>query len=95
MNYFYLGIRFIALIALASFSSLSLATNILAVVSPRNTPDVLSGAHQFLNNTENHKIDLRTTDQFISLDESARDSLIKDSDIVFLGGVYGLSLIHI
>ena len=95
MNYFRLRAHFIAFIALASVSTTSLAANILAVVSPRNTPDVLSGAHQFLNNTENHQIVLRTTDQFVSLDEAARNSLMQNADIVFLGGVYGLSLIHI
>ena len=92
MNDSYLGARIIAFLILASFSSVSLAANILAVVSPRNTPDVLSGAHQFLSSSENHQIVLRTTDQFISLDESARDSLIKEADIVFLGGVYGDSV---
>lgn len=95
MTYFSLSarfIKFIALVSLASFSSVSLATNILTVVSPRNTADVLSGAHQFLNNTENHELVLRTTDQFIGLDETARDALIESADIVFVGGVYGDSV---
>ncbi|MEM8500352.1 MAG: cobaltochelatase subunit CobN [Pseudomonadota bacterium] len=81
--------RFAVFIVCISFSYLSLAADILAIVSPRNTADVLSGAHQFLNNTNNHNIQLRTTDQFLSLDELSRDSLIKSADIVFLGGVYG------
>ncbi len=89
MNYFRLRARFIAFMVLMGVSTTSLAANILAVVSPRNTPDVLSGAHQFLSNTENHQIVLRTTDQIVSLDEAARNSLMQNADIVFLGGVYG------
>ena len=69
-----------------------LSANILAVVSPRNTADVLSGAHQFLKENKGHKIALRTTDQFIDLSEAERDKLLKKADLVFVGGVYGDSV---
>jgi len=62
------------------------------VISPRNTADVLSGAHQFLKVNSEHKITLRTTDQFNGLEEDARQALIKNADLVFVGGVYGDSV---
>jgi cobaltochelatase CobN len=53
---------------------------------------VLSGAHQFLEQHPEHKITLRTTDQFNELDDSARWAMIKRSDLMFLGGVFGDSV---
>ena len=88
MSYFYPATRFLAFFALLSFSSVSIAADILAVVSPRNTADVLSGAHQFLKANKEHKITLRTTDQFNGLGDAQRDKLISDAELVFLGGVY-------
>ncbi len=76
---------------LISFSYVS-AVEIFAVVSPRNTADVLSGAHQFLKNTKSHSITLRTTDQFNSLNDIERRALLEQADIVFLGGVFGNSV---
>jgi len=84
--------RLVLFFILLSFSSHSLSANILAVVSPRNTADVLSGAHQFLNANKGHQITLRTTDQFNSLDDAGRDKLIKSAELVFIGGVYGDSV---
>ena len=74
---------------LAVFSLATSAAEILAIVSPRNTADVLSGAHQFLKSTKGHEITLRTTDQFIDADEASRRTLIKNADLVFVGGVFG------
>lgn len=71
------------------FSSASIAVDILAIVSPRNTADVLSGAHQFLKENNSHKITLRTTDQFSDLSDRERQQLVEHADIVFVGGVYG------
>ncbi|RBP53686.1 cobaltochelatase subunit CobN [Arenicella xantha] len=77
------------LISLLCFSNAVSAVNILAVVSPRNTADVLSGAHQFLRENPTHKIILRTTDQFSDLPEAKRRELLSAADIVFVGGVFG------
>lgn len=68
------------------------ATQILALVSPRNAPDTVSGAHQFLNNFPNHTISLRTTDQFNDLTDVQRQTLVRETDILFLGGVFGDSV---
>lgn len=92
MSYFRSAVGLLAFLILLSFSSASMSANILAVISPRNTADVLSGAHQFLAANNAHAITLRTTDQFNGLDESARQTLINNADLVFLGGVYGDSV---
>jgi len=92
MTFFNFLARLVVFVALASFSWVATAADILAVVSPRNTADVLSGAHQFLKANSNHRITLRTTDQFNGLEESERLSLFRDADLVFIGGVYGDSV---
>lgn len=79
----------VAFIGLMSFSGIASAVEILAVVSPRNTADVLSGAHAFLKENPSHQIKLRTTDQFIDLDEGKRRQLLTSADVVFVGGVFG------
>ncbi|MEM7360076.1 MAG: cobaltochelatase subunit CobN [Pseudomonadota bacterium] len=58
-------------------------------MSPRNTADVLSGAHQFLDGFSNHQVAVRTTDQFLDLEEKEQQILFNQADIVFAGGVYG------
>ncbi|WP_240945843.1 cobaltochelatase subunit CobN [Pseudomaricurvus alkylphenolicus] len=65
------------------------AATVVAVVSPRNAPDVLSGAHRFLQAHSDHRILLRTTDQFIHLSEADRHKLLAEADLVFAGGVFG------
>lgn len=92
MTYFKHVLRFSILFSLICFSRVALSAEILAVVSPRNVADVLSGAHQFLNNTDGHNIVLRTTDQFNNASETQRQALIKNADIVFVGGVFGDSV---
>lgn len=67
------------------------AATVVAVVSPRNAPDVLSGAHRFLQADNNHRIQLRTTEQFIQLSEAERQALLAQADLVFAGGVFGES----
>lgn len=68
------------------------AVEIVALVSPRNTADVLSGAHQFLADNPSHKIHLRTTDQFVDMADEQRKQLLSSADIVFVGGVFGDSV---
>jgi cobaltochelatase CobN len=79
----------ISLFTLMFVSGTASAIEILAVVSPRNTADVLSGAHQFLNENPSHRIKLRTTDQFNDLDERERRKMLLLADVVFVGGVFG------
>lgn len=80
--------RCLYLTALLTFCLNASAAQILAVISPRNTADVLSGAHQFLKTNTDHSINLRTTDQFIEMDDEDRKALLTSADIVFLGGVF-------
>jgi len=80
------------LLASLIFTSNTLAIEIVAVVSPRNAADVLSGAHKFLKSNPEHSIKLRTTDQFNGLPEVDRKQLLASADIVFLGGVFGDSI---
>ena len=76
-------------VLLASVSNIVNAASLLLVVSPRNAADVLSGTHQFLDSAKGHKVYLRTTDQFLDLNEAERTKLIQEVDLVFIGGVYG------
>lgn len=85
-------IRCLLVFVLASLTTNSLAIEIVAVVSPRNSADVLSGAHQFLKSNPSHSIQLRTTDQFNGLSDSQRKELLDNADIVFVGGVFGDSV---
>lgn len=89
MTNFKFFLRFATFLGLMCFSRLAFSAEIFAVVSPRNVADVLSGAHQFLNTTDGHTIKLRTTDQFNNANEEQRQALIKNADIVFIGGVFG------
>jgi len=72
-------------------SEVTQAASLLLVVSPRNAPDVLSGAHQFLDSTQGQTVQLRTTDQFLDLSDQAQNALLSQADLVFIGGVYGES----
>jgi len=92
MIYFKTAARYFSLLLALSFSMPTLAVDILAVISPRNAPDVLSGAHQFLTVNPAHSVTLRTTDQFNDLTEVQRLALIKGADLVFVGGVFGDSV---
>ncbi|GAB3092538.1 cobaltochelatase subunit CobN [Pseudomaricurvus hydrocarbonicus] len=65
------------------------AATVLGVVSPRNSADVLTGAHAFLKAYPQHRLLLRTTDQFSELTEAERQSLLSRAEMVFAGGVFG------
>ncbi len=65
------------------------AKAVLGIVSPRNSADVLGGAHAFLKLNPTHNVVLRTTDQWVDLSEQQQNQLIDDADIVFAGGVFG------
>jgi cobaltochelatase CobN len=65
------------------------AKTVLGIVSPRNSADVLGGAHTFLKKNQLHKVVLRTTDQWVDLSEQQKVHLLETSDLVFAGGVFG------
>lgn len=75
-------------VALLCSASLSAAT-VMGIVSPRNSADVLSGAHLFLKTYPQHTLILRTTDQFAELGDHDRQQLLQQADVVFAGGVFG------
>ena len=83
--------QLILIFCLLTFPQLTKSAELLAIVSARNTADVLSGAHLFLKEFKDHRITLRTTDQFNGLSERERQSLIEKSDLVFAGGIFGES----
>lgn len=80
---------FSVLILMFSMAGSVQAATVLGVVSSSNSADVLTGAHAFLKANSQHQLILRTTDQFSELSEPERQSLIKQADIVFAGGVFG------
>lgn len=65
------------------------AKTVLGIVSPRNSADVLGGAHAFLKTNSSHQVMLRTTDQWVDLPELEQNQLLNQADIVFAGGVFG------
>jgi len=65
------------------------AATVVGIISPRNTADVVSGAHQFISQYPQHKILLRTTDQFSELNDDSRRLLLKSADFILAGGVFG------
>ena len=65
------------------------ADTILAIVSPRNVAEVVSGAHEFLKDKPTVQIHIRTTEQWLSLSAQQQTSLLKSADLVFSGGVFG------
>ncbi len=67
----------------------ALANTLLGIVSPRNSADVLGGAHEFLNAHPDHQLVLRTTDQWVDLSDKQRQQLVQQADLVFAGGVFG------
>lgn len=68
------------------------AASLLGLMSPANTADVLAGAHRFLAEYPQHKVVLRTTEQFTELTESERLQLFNQADVIFTGGVFGDSV---
>lgn len=88
MRYVVLYVFFSSILSVAWISELHAAT-VLGVVSPRNAPDVLSGARQFLAANPQHRVLLRTTDQYAELDKVQRHELLRQADMVFAGGVFG------
>lgn len=65
------------------------AATLVGIVSPRNAADALSGAQLFSSANSQHKIVLRTTDQFAELSSLERRELLQQADIIFVGGVFG------
>ncbi len=65
------------------------ADTIVAIVSPQNAPDVISGAHTFLQQNPNIKIQIRTTEQWLDLDSGQQLKLLQSAKLVFAGGVFG------
>lgn len=67
------------------------ADTVLAIVSSRNVSEVVSGAHDFLKEHESEQVNIRTTDQWLSLTPQQQNELLKSADLVFSGGVFGES----
>lgn len=65
------------------------AATIVAIVSPQNAPDVISGAHTYLQQNSNITIQIRTTEQWLDLDPSQQQQLLQSAKLVFAGGVFG------
>jgi cobaltochelatase CobN len=65
------------------------AATIVAIVSPQNAPDVISGAHNFLQQNANITIQIRTTEQWLDLDPTQQQQLLQSAKLVFAGGVFG------
>ncbi len=65
------------------------AATIVAIVSPQNAPDVVSGAHTFLQQNSNITIQIRTTEQWLDLDPGEQRQLLQSAELVFAGGVFG------
>ena len=82
-------LKYSLLFLLLTLVNMAHAIEIVAVVSPRNGVDALSGAHRFMQENPTQRIYLRTTDQFKDLSEDERRALLIKADIVFLGGVFG------
>lgn len=67
------------------------ADTVLAIVSPRNVSEVVSGAHDFLKEHASEQVNIRTTEQWLSLTPQQQHELLKSADLVFSGGVFGES----
>lgn len=67
------------------------ADTILAIVSPRNVSEVVSGAHAFLKDKPSEQVHIRTTEQWLSSTPQQQTILLTSADIVFAGGVFGNS----
>lgn len=76
------------LIALGVVNSVSAAT-LFGIVSPANAPELVNGAHQFLEDHPQHQLVLRTTQQIIDMPVNELHKHIQEADIVFAGGVFG------
>ncbi len=74
---------------LAVISCGAIANNVLGIVSPRNSADVLGGAHEFIKRYPDHEVVLRTTDQWVDLSTAQQQQLLDAADVVFAGGVFG------
>jgi len=74
---------------LAIISCGAVANSVLGIVSPRNSADVLGGAHEFIKRYPGHEVVLRTTDQWVDLSAVQQQQLLDAADVVFAGGVFG------
>lgn len=83
--------RLILCFILFLFSSSVLAEQLLLIVTPRNVPEVVSGAHEFLKHPSHSStsVQIRTTEQWQDLSVNQQAALLKQSDLVFAGGVFG------
>lgn len=81
--------RYLLTVALLLCAISSQAATVLGIVTPRNGPELLAGAEEFLQVQPNQTLLLRTTEQWLELDTSARQQLLAKADVVFAAGVFG------
>jgi len=81
--------RIILSLFLVLFFSNAVAEQLLLVVTSRNAPEVVSGAHQFLLQHQDMSVQVRTTEQWQDLSSDEQATLLAQSDLVFAGGVFG------
>ncbi len=83
--------RIVLCLVLFLFSASAFAEQLLLIVTPRNVPEVVSGAHEFLKDTSQQpvSVQIRTTEQWQDLSTQKQSQLLQQSDLVFAGGVFG------
>jgi cobaltochelatase CobN len=88
----YAGIRLLFLLCLL-FTSLGIhsahAERLLVLVSSRNIPEVVAGAHQSIEQNPDLTIQVRSVDQWQQLNSSAQARLLQNTDTVLMAGVFG------
>ena len=89
MGFNFLKLCVFVLCANTVLSTTVQAKTVVAIVSSRNSADVLSGVQQFLRDYPQHRIVLRNTEQFEILSDSQREQLLQQADLVFAGAMFG------
>ncbi|MEO0508767.1 MAG: cobaltochelatase subunit CobN [Verrucomicrobiota bacterium] len=75
--------------------SLSHAAHLVGFVSDRSAPELLGGAHQFLDNYPEHRITLRSTHQLAELTDSELKQLLGDADVFLMVGIFGEEVVRL
>ena len=65
------------------------ATSLLVITSASNLPELVSGAHRFLDAQPNDQVQIRSTVQWHQLSRTEQSALLVEADLVFAAGVFG------